>query len=209
MADTLTVESRTEMGTTASRRLRKAGKIPAVLYGHGLDNAILTVSSDEIAAAIRHGSRMVQLTGAVKDSAFIKEIHWDAFGVDILHLDLTRVSMDESIEVTVAIELRGEAPGLKRGGVVEMLVHEVEIECRASEIPDKLELSVNSLDVDGSLTAAELQLPAGAKLLSDVDQVIVHCMAALVEEEEEEVAGEGAEPEVIGREEGEEEESAG
>lgn len=209
MADTLNVQKRKAGGKRDARRLRRAGSVPAILYGHGEENVSLTVSAEEMAAVVRHGGRVVELKGAVAEKAFIRDLQWDTYGLDVLHVDFARVSEHERIEVEVPLELRGQAPGVKQGGVVELLVHEVEIECEAFSIPDKLEVNVNDLQLDGQLTAADLKLPAGVKLLSDPETVLAHCVMPLAEEVEPTVGEAGAaEPEIIGRkpEEGEAEE---
>ena len=208
MAESLKVESRESRGKRDARRLRRTGNIPAVLYGHGEANRSLAVTADEMAAVVRHGSRVVELTGAVNEKALIRELQWDTYGAHVLHVDFTRVSEHERIEVKVKVELRGQAAGAKDGGIVEHLVHEVEIECEALSIPDKIELNISNLQKDGHLLASDLQLPAGVVLITDPETMIVHCVEARAEEEVGAAAG-VAEPEVIGRkaeEEGEAEE---
>lgn len=198
MAEVLKVELRQADGKRVARRLRRGGAVPAILYGHGESNMTLTVLADQIAAAVRHGSRVVELQGAANEKALIRDLQWDVYGIDILHVDFTRVSEHERIEVKVPVVLRGEAPGIKDGGVVEHLVHEVEIECEALSIPEKLYLSVNDLKVGDALKVGQVQLPAGVTLLSDPDQIAVQCEVP-VEAEEAAPSEAGAEPEVIGR----------
>jgi large subunit ribosomal protein L25 len=202
MAEQLNVEIRPTRGKRANRRLRAGGAIPAVLYGHGEKTVSLSVPAHDLEAAIRHGSRLVTLSGAVKQQAFIREVQWDTWGTNVLHVDFTRVSAHEIIEVQVPVELRGEAPGLKEGGVVEQPVHEIAIECEASDVPEKIEVNINTLELGGSITADQLELSKTAKALCGPDTVIVQCtLPAAVPEEEEVVAAEEgeAEPEVIGR----------
>ncbi|MEX0818818.1 MAG: 50S ribosomal protein L25 [Pirellulaceae bacterium] len=210
MADTLNVAVREQLGTNHTRRLRKSGQVPAILYGHGEKNVNLAIPVAEVTGAIRHGTKVVDIRGAVSDSALIREIQWDAFGSTVLHLDLTRVSADEKVQVMVAIELRGEAPGMREGGVVEHVTHEVEIECAANALTDKITVSVNELHLGQSIVASDLTLPEGAALLTDAAAVIVHVIEPTEELEDEEIpGGEGVEPEVIGGREEEEEESGG
>jgi large subunit ribosomal protein L25 len=210
MAETLNVKARKTRGKREARRMRRSGAIPAVLYGHGEETKSLAVVADEMASAVRHGARVVELTGAVQEKAFIRELQWDAYGLQVLHVDFARVSEHERIEVKVSLELRGQAAGIKDGGVVEQLIHELEIECEALAIPDKLELNVSELVIDAQLTAADVPLPPGVTLVSDGEMVVAHCVMARAEEEEAAAAPAGAvEPEVIGRkpeEEGEAEE---
>jgi large subunit ribosomal protein L25 len=199
MAEQMFVELRDQRGKLNNRRLRRGGKIPAVLYGHGEENVCLEISNDVLGSVLRHGSRLVDLTGAVKESAFIRDIQWDTWGTHVMHVDLTRISADEVVEVTLTIELRGEAPGVREGGVVSQLIHDVPIACPAGAIPDKLQVNINNLKLEGKITLAELQIPQGAKLLvDDLEAIIVQC--AVPQELPEEVAAEAAtgEPEVIG-----------
>ena len=205
MALQLDVESRSIQGKHVNRRLRQSGKIPGVLYGHGLEAVSLSVAADALTGAIRHGSRLVSLAGAVNESAFIRELQWDTWGTHIIHVDFTRISEHEIVEVRVPVELRGEAPGVREGGVVSQHIHEVEIACPASVIPEKLAVNVNHLKLNESIMLSALELPQGAKLLAaDLEEVIVECLVP-VEMPEEGAEGEGAEPEVIGAKKEEEE----
>jgi large subunit ribosomal protein L25 len=154
---------------------------------------------------LRHGSRLVELTGAVNESAFIRELQWDTFGTEVMHVDFTRISAEELVQVTLTIELRGEAPGVKSGGVVEHLIHEVEVECPAGAIPDKLHVNINHLKLNDTILLGSLELPAKAKVFGDADAVVVQCVIPVERPELEE--GEGAaEPEVIGGKPAEDEE---
>jgi large subunit ribosomal protein L25 len=200
MAETLQVESRKNHGKRNSKRLRLAGKIPAIVYGHGEAAVSVAVPSDAMAATIRHGARVVQLQGAVSDSALIRELQYDPFGLQILHVDFARVSADERVHVKITLEIKGQAQGAKEGGLVEHLIHEVEIECPVSAIPDKLVVNVNELKLDGEIMVGQIPLPEGVKMLSDGDQVAVHCIKPKEEGDEAAAAGEGAEPELIRKE---------
>jgi len=208
MSEALKVEKREEHGTRNTRRLRRAGSVPVVLYGHGEQTLSLKVAAEHLEAALRHGARVVDLDGAVKEKAFIRALQWDPFGTHVLHVDLTRVSADERLQIEVPVILRGEAPGVKDGGHIEHLLHAVEIECLAIAIPEKLELRIGELKLDDALRADKIELPAGVTLLTDPETVIVHCVLAKEEGEAEAGEGESAEPEIIGRKAGEEEEAA-
>lgn len=206
MAEVLNVSKRETRGTSRARRLRASGVIPAVLYGHGQESLSLSVPADEIQSVIRHGSHIVDLKGAVSESALIREVQWDPFGMNVLHIDLTRVKAGELVELTVPVELRGDAPGVKQGGIVKQQLHKIDISCPVTSVPDKLVVSVNELGLSESITAAQLELPEGGKLVTDPDAVVVQCEEAAPEVEVEEAApGEAAEPEVIGRKEESEE----
>lgn len=206
MADVLNVSKRDALGTSNTRRLRKTGHIPAVLYGHGQDCVNLKIVASEVEAIIRHGTKVIDIAGAASDSVLINEVQWDPFGSEILHVDLTRVSADETVEVTLVVELRGEAPGAKQGGIVDHQLHEIEIECPAGKIPDRLSVSINQLELGNVITAGDVEIPPSAKLITPAEQILVQCIEPAEEMEAEQV--ESLEPEVIGRKE-EDEEDAG
>ena len=205
MSDVLNVLVRSEVGSNAVKSVRKAGNIPAVLYGHGLENVNLSIPTEDVETAIRNGSQMVTLRGGVDDTALLSDVQWDGFGNNIMHVDLTRVSAHEKVQVTVPVSTRGEAAGVKEGGILELMSHEIEIECSAASIPEKVEIRVHDLEVGDSLKAGDIPLPEGIVLCSNPDDLVVQCVGAREEEELE--AGEAAEPEVIGRKEEEDEEA--
>ncbi len=206
MADQIPTIARSKGGKHTNRRLRISGQTPAVLYGHGEANVCLSVPSDTLAAALRHGGRLVGLTGAVNESAFVRQLQWDTYGTHVLHVDFTRVSVDELVKVHLTVELRGQAPGVKEGGAVEHLIHTVQIECPAGAIPEKLQVSVNQLKLNESITLAQIELPARAKLIGDPEAIVAQCIVPVEKPDEEAGAGAAAEPEVIGAKKEEEEE---
>jgi large subunit ribosomal protein L25 len=195
----LTVKKRETRGKRHARRQRAAGSVPAILYGHGEQCVSLTVKAAELAAALRHGAQVVDLQGELNEQALIKEVQWDTFASEVLHVDFNRVSAGERVTVTVGIELRGVAPGANAGGVVEQVTHELEIECPAMSIPDKLEVNINQLQLGQTRTVADLDIPEGTTVLVPEDTVVVQCFEPLPELEEEGAGLESAEPEIIGR----------
>jgi large subunit ribosomal protein L25 len=202
MAEVFHVKLRSETGTRQMRRLRNAGAVPAILYGHGQPPVSLAIGDSEVKAMLRHGARVVDLEGAVAEKAFVRELQWDTFGNEVLHIDLTRVSADERVTVEVTVELKGQAecPGIREGGIVDHVGHSVEIECPVIAIPDKLILRLAKLTLDGHVNADAIDLPEGVTLISEPDMVIATC-AKPEELSEGGVAGaEGAEPEIIKKE---------
>ena len=200
-SEVINVEKRETRGKRRARRMRAEGKIPAVVYGHGEETMSVTIPAEDIEAAIRHRAHLVQLEGAVKDSALLKEIQWDAFGNHILHVDFTRVDAKEAVDVTLEVVLRGDAPGTHHGGVVEHHTRSIEISCPANAIPENLTININHLEVGDSIKVGDIEVPAGAVLKQDVDTVVVACVEPVERDDEAEQgapAGE-AEPEVIGR----------
>ncbi|MCA9262228.1 MAG: 50S ribosomal protein L25 [Planctomycetales bacterium] len=196
-AEKLQVEKRAIRGTAKNRRMRASGKIPAILYGHGEESVALTLRADQLDAALRHGAHVVELAGDLNENALLKQLQWDALGSAVIHVDLTRVSAGESVEVTLAVDTRGVAPGVSQGGVVEHVTHEVTISCPVTKIPEKLVVSINDLNLNDTILVSDLELPSGATLVTHGEDIVVHCIEP-VEAPEEEAAPAGAEPEVIG-----------
>lgn len=198
MSDSLEVVPRTATGTRESRRLRRQGLVPAVLYGHGEKCVDLAAKREALEAVVRHGSRVVDLHGAVKESGLIRELQWDTFGIEPIHVDLLRVNKSERVKVKVPVDLRGDAPGHRAGGIVNLVLHEVEIQCTPDQIPDKIHAHVGSLEIGGFVKMRNLELPKGATAVTDADEVVVTCTLAGAKAEEAAVPG-AAEPELIGR----------
>ncbi len=196
--ETLTVELRETLGKKRNRRLRTNGKVPAVLYGHKKANVSLMLPAQEIEAALRHGARFVQLQGAVNEKAIIKSCQWNTWGSEVQHVDFARVSEDEKIRVTVAVELRGEAPGVKEGGTVKHVLHTIELECLAASVPDHLVVNINHLSLNQIIYVRDMEIPTGSTVLTDPAQVVVSCLPVVEVAETTETASD-AEPEVIGR----------
>jgi large subunit ribosomal protein L25 len=207
MADQLKVESRKSFGKRNNERLRRSGRTPATLYGHGEEPLSLSVAADQLGASLRHGAKVVDLDGAATGKALLQDIQWDTFYQHVLHVDFLRVLAGEKVTVEVPIELKGEAPGVSEGGIIEHVLHSIEIECPLDVIPEKLHVSIKNLKIGDHLTAKDITLPAGATLLTDEDEMVVHCIAPMTDEEAE--AGEegAAEPEVISKGKADEEEA--
>ena len=187
------------------KRLRQSGQIPAVLYGHGEAGVMLSVNERELSKAIDHGSHIVDLKGGANESALIKDVQWDAFGIKVLHLDLTRVDANEAVEVTLPIELKGEASGTRQGGTLNFHQHQLTILCPANLLPDKLEVKISDLEVGQSIAASDVELPPGAELAEDGNTPIVSCSVVVEAAGEEDAeGGAAAEPEVIGKKDEEE-----
>lgn len=197
---------RSEMGTRKVRRLRKSGRLPAIIYGHGEQPVAVSLDHHDIVEAVHHGARLLELDVDGKtENVLIKDLQYDALGQDVIHADLTRVSLDERVEITVLVNLRG-APADEEG-VVNQLASAVQIECLVTAIPEEIRVSVAALKVGEAIKASDLPLPAGARLLGDPEAVI--CRISVVAEEEAEAeAPEAAvaEPEIIGEKEPEESE---
>ncbi len=207
MADILNVIVRVDQGKRRVKRLRQTGKIPAILYGHGEANIMLSVDTRDVNAVVRRGTHFVELKGAVTEHALVSEVKWDQIGTEVLHLDLTRVDLTETVDLELPVDIRGQAAGVTGGGIVSQYTHNVRVRGAVNVMPDRLELRVNNLEVGNSLKASDIVLPAGVSLLSSPEEVIVECAIPILSEEAA-TTDLAAEPEVIGRKEGEEEEQA-
>ncbi|MEM7477570.1 MAG: 50S ribosomal protein L25 [Planctomycetota bacterium] len=172
--ETVEVKKREGTGSLASKKLRRTGQIPAILYGHGEENVNLSVSGDAIQRVIEHGVKLLTLTGDVNETAFLRDVQWDAFGIDVLHIDLNRVSATEAVDVTLPIELHGEAPGIGEGGKLSFPVKELIISCPAGSIPENLQVNISELHMGESIQAGDVKLPDGATVVTNATEVVVH-----------------------------------
>ncbi len=197
MSETLEVKKRELVGKRRLKQLRSQGLVPAVLYGHGEENVNLCVKKDALGLVIRHGSKILSLTGDINDTALLREVQWDTFGVEVLHIDLNRVSQSEAVQVVLPVELHGEAPGSSEGGQVNFVTHELTIMCPAASVPEHLVVNINGLHLGQSIHANEVALPEGAKMVTAAAVVVVQCVKPQVMQDEAAVAGTGAEPELI------------
>ena len=155
MAEVLEVEKREQVGSSATQRLRRNGRIPAVLYGHGEGNEHLSVQASQVKTLLRNHSKTVELAGDLKETALVSQVQWDPLGIEVLHLDLIRVNLKELVQVTVAVHRQGDAVGLRQGGLMVDNAHEVEVQCSAGQIPESITLDVANLGVGEQKTAAD------------------------------------------------------
>ncbi len=199
MADAITLktEARSGKGGRDATRVRKAGRIPAIVYGHKVAPDAVTVSKDELLLALRQHARTLQLVvGGKNETVLIQSIQHNHLGSEVLHIDFRRVSADERVRTTVEIELRGHAPGTNSGGVLDQPLHKIHVECPALAIPTAIRVKIDALQIDQAIHVRELELPPGVKALEDPDLVVVQVKPAAILAEP--TVAEGvAEPEVI------------
>jgi len=201
---------RSATGSAESKRLRKEGILPGIIYGSGEDAT--QVQFDEHAFETemrRHVSEHVMLDVAVGDGkstkVLLKEVQHHPLTDRIVHVDFQKVSLTDKFKVLVPIEVVGEPIGVTRdGGILELLVREVEVECLPSDIPGQLEIEVSALEIGGHLSLADLVIGSDAVTLSDDPTITVAQVSAprVVDEDTEETEGEeeestSTEPEVI------------
>jgi large subunit ribosomal protein L25 len=216
----LKADERKETGKGAARSLRRAGELPAVVYGEGKSIPV-KLNRKEMVQLISEGvaeHALITLKlkkGKAKASehpVLIKEYQVDPVSSRLLHVDFLEISLKEKIKVSIPIIIVGESLGVKEGGILEQQEREVEIECLPTAIPQSIEIDAEHVDIGGALHISDLVAPEGAVILADPEKLVLSVSAPKIEEEpvvEEEE--EGAEPEVEsgkGKEEGAEEKPA-
>lgn len=209
-------EKRDVFGKNASRRLRRNGMIPVILYGAKDDNVPLTLEKKalfEILKAETGENTVFEVSfNSETRNAMIKELQRSPVTDEILHADLIQIAMDKVVRVSVPVVTVGDAIGVKaEGGFVDFITREIEIECLPKDIPEHIEIDISGLHLRQSFKIGEVVIPAGITLISEPETILVHIEVPTkeeeieVEEEEEEVIGEEEEPEVIKKEKPEEE----
>jgi len=162
-------------GTRVARRLREQGRIPAVIYGHKQDVLPITLAKDDVYHMIKAASHLAELDlGGKTETVLIRDVQWDNLGKAILHLDFARVSAEELIDTDVKIEVKGQAPGVAEGGIMELLFHSLTIKCPAGAIPESLKVDVSQLNLNEGLYIRDLALPQGVTVLAEPDSLVVH-----------------------------------
>lgn len=204
----LTVERREGRGTSKAHALRAQGKVPGVLYGHGSSEGI-AIERRALDDLLHKGGRngLIQLTvgGKNLDTALVRDVQIDPVSRKAIHVDFQRVSANESVHAKLPLVMVGTPDGVRNmGGVMDVVVHELEVEGPASKLPDHLDVDVEALGIHEHVSAGQVKLPDGIKLLGDADAIIVTVASSKTAHALEEAdAGTGAEqtqPEVIGRE---------
>lgn len=207
----LKAEKRTKTGTRVTRKERDKGRIPAIIYGHKQEPVAISLVYHDLMMELQRHHRLLQidLEGA-RDQYLLKEVQYNYLGDRVVHVDLTRVDANERVTVTVEVTLKGEPKGAHEGGVLSQVLTEVELECLVTAIPETLRVSVVELGVGQTLTAGQIELPAGARLVTD-PSVPIAIVRLVTEAEPVEAAaaeeGAGSEPEVIKRDKTEDEEA--
>ena len=204
----LAVEQRTKLGTTGSQALRAAGKLPAVLYGHGVVPEHLALDAHAFDELIHRAGRNAIITltegGSKRQTVLVREIARHPVSRRVVHADLQRVSADETIDARLAIVTVGVAEGVRNAGaVMDVITHELEVAGPASRIPEHLEVDVTMLGIHEHVTAGEIPLPDGFSLITPPETVVVAIEASRTARELEDAAApsaEAAEPVVIGAE---------
>jgi large subunit ribosomal protein L25 len=188
----LVVEERPERGSRATRRLRRAGFVPGVVYGGGDGDCIsFKVGTRDLRAALIAGSAVLDLQVADGQAlpVIVKDQQRHPVRDEIMHLDLLQVRLDEKIQSTVAVDLEGaeEAPGAKEGGVVEHVTRELNIEALPGDLPERIVVDVSGLEAAATMHLSEIAAPPGVTFLDDPVETIIATVTIPTEVEEPEV----------------------
>jgi large subunit ribosomal protein L25 len=182
-------KSRTDFGSAVSRRLRRAGRIPAVIYGKGGTMSI-DLDAHEFATGIRSVSEStivkIDIDGTGHD-AFVKATQRNIMDGNILHVDFYEIEMGKILRARVSLHISGNPVGVRDGGILETPLHDIEVECLPKDLPPRINVDISDLAVNQSLHVRDLKLGEGIKLISGEDQVV-----ALVKYAKEEKVAPGA-----------------
>lgn len=213
----LSAQPREGTGKGSARKLRAAGRVPAVIYGHGEETRKLSVDAHELMtlfSKIRVENTVITMNiegEAQPSQALVREVQRHAYREDVVHVDFYQIHAGEAITVDVPIRVIGSAPGVKAGGVLQHALSEIEVRCMPDRIPDVLEVDISGLEIGDSVHVSDMVQPEGVEFLVDPERTVCSVMAPTMPTAEEEEAAEAAEgeveePEVIARGKAEDEE---
>ena len=211
----LKVELRNDLGKECNKKFRRKGIIPSVFYSpHDEKNLLLKIKREDflkLYSVKKRGVINLEISDGKKSFdrlAVIKDIQYNTLKKQLLHIDFYGVTLKEKLTLEVGIELIGEPIGVKEGGVLDIELREVEIECLPTQVPESLSADISHLKINDHLTVSELNIPKGIKVLEEPDRVVVSVFPPTKIEEvvEEEEVAEEAEEEAEEREEEKEEE---
>ncbi len=191
MDTTLSLRTRSETGKGVARKLRRSGRVPGVIYGGGASPVLVSMAAREALSlfqSISVENTILQLSVDDREAerALVREVQVHPYRTELLHVDFLRVQRGVAIEVHVPVHLTGIPEGVKLGGVLEQVLHDIVVKCIPSKIPPSIEVDVTELGAGEVVRAGDLEMPEDVDILSDLDLTVCAVVAARVEEEEEE-----------------------
>ena len=190
----IAVQERKDFGKNASRRSRKAGMIPAVVYSKGKEARAIFVDADAWKVLAGHHVHMVMLNdGAKKSAALVKEVQYNHLKNYVQHIDFQEVDVNADVTSAVPVHVHGECVGVNHGGLLEFELHELTVICHPDHLPEFISAEVSKLDIGGQLHVKDLVLPEGVRTNVDPEAVVAH----VARPREEAAAAAAAEPEAI------------
>lgn len=194
----------------ANRRLKSVGQIPAVLYGGGREAMALAVDRHDFELMMQHsggGATILKLTVEGEPepiNAMVKDVQTSPIKGSVMHIDFLAIRMDQAIQATAPVHFLGDAPGVREGGIFLHDLREFSVEALPKDLPEAIEVDISGLELNHSITVAEVVAPEGVTILDDPDTTVCSVTVPSAEPVEEEELEEELEPEVIGEEEEEE-----
>lgn len=195
----LAAQARAAFGDNASRRLRRAGMIPAVVYSKGVEPRSVQVSADEWKVVSAHGSQIITLVEEGRETpVLIREVQFNHLKNYVVHIDFQQVDLNKEISAKVVLHAVGDCYGAAHGGILEQELHELEVFCRPADLPELIKVDVASLDIGQALAVKDIVLPEGVRTNADPEEIVFHVVMPQIEAEPE-AAEEAspAEPEAI------------
>lgn len=195
MTVNLKAEARQSLTKSEVNMKRREGKVPAVVYGKKIAPTPLLIDQKELMALIkanRHAVVEMEVPGSGNLSVMLSDVQRDKMTRELLHVDFHQINMDEPVKTTVGLDFAGEAKGVREGGMMQVILHEVEIRCLPQQIPTSLEIDISGMELGDTLLVSSIQAPAGIEIKTDHDQPIVTILApqkAPEEVKDEESAG--------------------
>jgi large subunit ribosomal protein L25 len=182
---TLSAEIRTELRKSGAKKIRKSGRIPAVIYGHN-EPVVISVDEKEFTKKFDKISENTIITlnvGKESYSVLVKDFQDDILTQQIQHIDFFEIEKGKALKTNVPIHVEGNAKGVKEGGVLEQRLHELEVECLPKDIPESITIDVTALEAGDAIHVADLSVPEGVKVLNMPEQTVVS--VALIRQETE------------------------
>lgn len=187
---TIAAQTRERTGTRFSKRLRQSGRLPAVIYGHGADPVAVSVNSVETLNHLKHGAHVinVEVEGESAETCLVKDLQFGFLGDNVIHVDFTRVDLDETVTVNVRLDFHGELGNIKEvGAVLVQDLTEIEVSCTVRDIPESIRVSLDGHEM--SVAISEIEFPKGVTPIASLETSVVH-ITIQAEEVEEPVEGE-------------------
>ncbi|MBZ4681068.1 50S ribosomal protein L25/general stress protein Ctc [Thermodesulfobacterium sp.] len=180
----LSVVKREKTGKECAKKLRKQGLIPAIVYGHNFDPVPISVKANELESILHKykGETLlfnleVQNGETQRIQAILKDYQLHPVTDKIIHLDFVAIKEGETVSIDVPLEFVGRPVGLTKGGVIEIFMHDLTVECLPSNIPDKIQVDISNLDLGDVLHVKDIKVPEGVKVLDDPEDTVITIVA--------------------------------
>ena len=189
---TMKTETRDPEGTASARRLRRSGRVPAVVYGDGAEPVHVSLDTREFSLAVERGARVIDLDGG--DGAtrvLLKDLQFDALGLNMIHADFVRVNPEKEIELRIPIDRRGVPVGLSRGGILSVASDAILVRCLPADLPEGVIIDITGMKLGDSVTAGDIPLPDGVVCADDPLKILITMLIPRGVSADDEEAGEG------------------